>query len=153
MARRKARAYDPAIHHFELKGFFRWMPGSTGTLSAGRPRDEPNDRLVSAQHGNNRLDPARPRGQQSVVAGLTLPGGLQHEFGDVRSDAGRYLLHGNFGHHFIEDRPHGLDEFGTIARHDALSGFPQREIIYSVVVADFIALVDKIGSAVIPVER
>src|SRR5262245_47448871 len=38
-------------------------------------------------------------------------------------DPRRHLLHGNFGHHLVEDRPHDLDQFWTVARHDPLSRF------------------------------
>jgi hypothetical protein len=44
----------------------------------------------------------------------------------VRFYGGRYLIHGNLRHHLVEDRPHDLDEFWTIHRHDALSGLPRQ---------------------------
>src|SRR5207244_4391430 len=45
-----------------------------------------------------------------------------------RLDCRRHLLHGNIGHHLVEDRSHGLDEFWTVVRHDALSSFAATEI-------------------------
>src|SRR5262249_23240952 len=77
----------------------------------------------SGQHGENGLDLVRGRSQQRVVAGLALCGSLQNDLGHVCFEPRRDLIDGNFGHHLVEDRPHGLDEFWTVARHDAPSCF------------------------------
>src|SRR5215813_8349010 len=92
------------------------MPGSSPGMTGQQP-------LGSGQQGENRLDLVRRRGQQYVIAGLAFGGGLQDDFGHVRFDPRGHLLHRNFGHYLVEDRPHDLDQFWTVARHEPLSRF------------------------------
>jgi hypothetical protein len=78
-------------------------------------------RMDSRQHRENCLNVVRCRGQQSIVTGLATCGGLQNELSHMRLDCRRCLVQWNLGHHLIEGRPHGLDEFWTVARHDTVS--------------------------------
>src|SRR5262245_2035671 len=75
----------------------------------------------SRQHRDDALDLVRCGGQQPVVAGLALGGGLQDELRHMRFDCGRDVVRGNPGHHLVEGRAHDLDQLRTVARHDAIS--------------------------------
>lgn len=75
----------------------------------------------SREHRKDRLNVVRGSGQQCIVTRLALRGGFQDELGQVRFDCRCRLVQRDLGHHLIKGRPHGLDEFWTVARHDTVS--------------------------------